>query len=319
MLNAFVLEDQRLRRIDVESLAELESLEPVWIDLLNPTEEESGWVQAAFHFEMPEDMEDVANLETSTRFFGADGSLNLRTIFLQYSDWPPEVVPVGIVLKDGRLLTVREEELSAFRLFRRRARSQPDYVASAIDVLTELHAMDVEYSASILHGIYLALEDVSQWVLKEAPTDAQAEDVLAQISQQEGLNGKVRLSLMDTRRSLSFLLQSKRLTAEQANEARQVLKDIDSLDGHTAFLFDKINFLMDATMGFININQNKIIKIFSIASVVFLPPTLIASVYGMNFEWMPELHHQWGYPAALGVMVLSGIAPYVFFKWKGWF
>jgi magnesium transporter len=108
------------------------------------------------------------------------------------------------------------------------------------------------------------------------------------------------------------------LSAEQFEEARQILRDIDSLDSHTAFLFDKINFLMDATVGFININQNKIIKIFSVASVALLPPTLIASVYGMNFENMPELKWQYGYAFAIALMVASVAAPFLFFVRKGW-
>jgi hypothetical protein len=113
--------------------------------------------------------------------------------------------------------------------------------------------------------------------------------VLGAIARQEDLNGRIRRNVMDTRRAVSFMMRSKMLNAEQFEEARQILRDIESLDSHTAFLFDKINFLMDATVGFININQNKIIKIFSVASVALLPPTLIASVYGMNFKFMPEL------------------------------
>jgi magnesium transporter len=108
------------------------------------------------------------------------------------------------------------------------------------------------------------------------------------------------------------------LNSEQFEEARQILRDIESLDGHTSFLFDKINFLMDATVGFININQNKIIKIFSVASVAFLPPTLIASVYGMNFDLLPELHWNLGYPWALALMLTSAIAPFWYFRRRGW-
>ena len=109
-----------------------------------------------------------------------------------------------------------------------------------------------------------------------------------------------------------------RISGLSAQEARQILRDIDSLDSHTAFLFDKINFLMDATVGFININQNKIIKIFSVASVALLPPTLIASVYGMNFKYMPELDKTWGYPLALALMLASVAAPFIYFRRKGW-
>jgi magnesium transporter len=124
--------------------------------------------------------------------------------------------------------------------------------------------------------------------------------------------------MMDTRRAVSFLMRGRLLNSEQFEEARQILRDIESLDGHTSFLFDKINFLMDATVGFININQNKIIKIFSVASVAFLPPTLIASVYGMNFEFLPELHWHFGYGWSLALMVISAIAPFLYFRHRGW-
>jgi magnesium transporter len=123
---------------------------------------------------------------------------------------------------------------------------------------------------------------------------------------------------MDTRRAVSFMMRSRMLGAEQFEEARQIMRDIDSLDSHTAFLFDKINFLMNAIVGFININQNKIIKIFSVASVALLPPTLIASIYGMNFHVMPELSWTFGYPVAVIVMVASAVLPYVYFKRRGW-
>jgi magnesium transporter len=125
--------------------------------------------------------------------------------------------------------------------------------------------------------------------------------------------------VMDTRRALSFLMRSKMLNAEQFDEARQILRDIDSLDSHTAFLFDKINFLMDATVGFININQNKIIKIFSVASVALLPPTLVASVYGMNLKF-PELEFlgAWSYPYTVSLMVASALVPMWYFYRRGW-
>jgi magnesium transporter len=124
--------------------------------------------------------------------------------------------------------------------------------------------------------------------------------------------------MMDTRRAVSFLMRGRLLSAEQFDEARQILRDIESLDGHTAFLFEKINFLMDATVGFININQNKIIKIFSVASVVFLPPTLIASIYGMNFRILPELNWSFGYPFAMLLMIASAITPFWYFRKRGW-
>jgi len=191
-------------------------------------------------------------------------------------------------------------------------------IEDAKDVLLKLYDADAEYSADALEGIYDSLEAVSAQVLKQQLNDQAAGEALNAIAREEDLNGRIRRNVMDTRRALSFMMRSRMLNAEQFEEARQILRDIDSLDSHTAFLFDKINFLMDATVGFININQNKIIKIFSVASVALLPPTLIASVYGMNFDNMPELKWQYGYALALALMVCSVAAPFLYFKRKGW-
>jgi len=156
-------------------------------------------------------------------------------------------------------------------------------------------------------------------VLKGDVTDDLAADVLASIARQEDLNGRIRRNMMDTRRALSFMMRSKMLSADQFDDARQILRDIDSLDSHTAFLFDKINFLMDAVVGFININQNKIIKIFSVASVALLPPTLIASIYGMNMQ-IPEVVAlgRAAYPLVVALMLASAILPMWYFRRRGW-
>ena len=155
-------------------------------------------------------------------------------------------------------------------------------------------------------------------MLQKDISDQDAAELLNAMAREEDLNGRIRRNMMDTRRAVSFMMRGRLLNADQFDDARQILRDIESLDGHTAFLFDKINFLMDATVGFININQNKIIKIFSVASVAFLPPTLIASIYGMNFRWLPELDWSWGYPFALVLMLASAITPFWYFRRRGW-
>ncbi|MDB5875158.1 MAG: corA, partial [Ramlibacter sp.] len=163
------------------------------------------------------------------------------------------------------------------------------------------------------------LEKVSKQVLAGEVTDTLAGEVLGAIARQEDLNGRIRRNVMDTRRAVSFMMRSRMLNAGQFEEARQILRDIESLDNHTAFLFDKINFLMDATVGFININQNKIIKIFSVASVALLPPTLIASIYGMNMRF-PELEllGPAAYPYVVVLMVASALVPMWYFRKRGW-
>lgn len=319
MLNVFTLTNGRLvQQEDVDSQA-LARIEPVWIDLESPTSRELGWVRARFGLDIPADVLDQ-DLEESARFYEEEelDQLHLRSDFLINDDARPRNERVAFIVHRGVLFSIHTHDLTVFRLLRLRARRMPGMIENAIDVLLALYLTDAEFSADVLEGVYDALEDISSAVIRPGATDQDASRALTVIAQQEDVNGRIRRNVMDTRRALSFLLRSRRLNADQMQEARQILRDIDSLDGHTAFLFDKINFLMDATVGFININQNKVIKIFSVASVAMLPPTLIASIYGMNFKVMPELDWTYGYPFALGLMVLTVIAPFWYFRKKGW-
>jgi magnesium transporter len=223
---------------------------------------------------------------------------------------------VAFTLTDTQLITLREREIPAFRLMRMRARRLRGLAEDPISILLALFEIKIDDLADTLEEVYTQLEETSNLVLED--NDSPIEDALDELARQEDTNGKVRLCLMDTQRALSFILRRGKLSAEHAETARELLRDIDSLLPHNSFVFDKINFLMDAAQGFISIKQSKIIKIFSIAAVVFLPPTVIASIYGMNFAFMPELSWAFGYPFALSLMVLSGVAPYLFFKLKGW-
>jgi magnesium transporter len=319
MLNVFTLAHGRLIQQEIDSAAALADLAPVWVDLETPTAEEKGWIAARFGLVIPEDIVDE-DLEESARFYEEDnGELHIRSDFLIDDSPTPRNVRVAFILHNKMLFSVHGEDLPVFRLLRLRARRIPALIEDAKDVLLKLYDADAEYSADALEGIYDNLEAVSARVLKKEITDPDAAEVLAAIAREEDLNGRIRRNMMDTRRAVSFMMRSRRLNAEQFEESRQLLRDIDSLDSHTAFLFDKINFLMDATVGFININQNRIIKIFSVASVALLPPTLIASIYGMNLKF-PELEvlGHGAYPYVLLLMVASVITPFWYFRRKGW-
>jgi magnesium transporter len=318
MLNVFTLANGRLTQQEIASAAALAGVQPVWVDLDAPSAEEKAWVKERFGLSIPDDAVDD-DLEESARFYEEDnGELHIRSDFLIDDDQTPRNVRVAFILHQQVLFSVHAEDLPVFRLLRLRARRIPALIDDAKDVLLKLYDADAEYSADALESIYDALEAAGARVLKDQVTDETAASVLAAIAREEDLNGRIRRNVMDTRRALSFMMRSRMLNAEQFEQARQILRDIDSLDSHTAFLFDKINFLMDATVGFININQNKIIKIFSVASVALLPPTLIASIYGMNFRAMPELDWTWGYPFALALMAASMAAPFLYFRRKGW-
>ncbi len=326
MLNVFSLDNGRLYQEEIESLQALARLKPVWVDLESPSPEELLWIEQHFGVVIPANAMDE-DIEESARFYSEDnGDLNIRSDFLVAIGEEPSTVRVAFILNlandqlpsMGVLFSVHEEDVPVFRLLRMRARRAPGLIEDGKEVLLKLFDADAEYSADTLEGIYDELEQVSSKVLSGDMTDLLASEVLSAIARQEDMNGRIRRNAMDTRRAVSFIMRSKMLNAEQFEEARQILRDIDSLDSHTTFLFDKINFLMDATVGFININQNKIIKLFSVAAVALLPPTLVASAYGMNFQFMPELQWSFGYPFALFLMAASAIAPMWYFRRRGW-
>jgi magnesium transporter len=296
------------------------------VDLESPTLEEKRWIMQYYGLSIPADAMDE-DIEESARFYREEnGELHIRSDFLVPDDAQPHTVRVAFILNldnaelksKGVLFSIHDEDVPVFRLLRMRARRAPGFIEDAKEVLLKLFDGDAEYSADTLEDIYDDLEKVSRKVLSGDVTDAMAGEVLGAIARHEDMSGRIRRNAMDTRRAVSFMMRSKILSSDQFEDARQILRDIDSLDSHTAFLFDKINFLMDATVGFININQNKIIKIFSVASVALLPPTLIASLYGMNFKYMPELDWALGYPYALAVMVGSAVIPMIYFRKRGW-
>jgi len=326
MINIFTLVNGRLFQEEIESLEELSKFNPIWVDLESPTPEEKYWIKQYYGQSIPDNVMDE-DIEESARFYEEDnGELHIRSDFLIADADEPRTVRVAFILNlvnedlknKGVLFSIHDEDVPVFRLLRMRARRSLGLIEDAKEVLLKLFDADAEYSADTLEGIYVDLEKVGSKVLSGDLTDMMAGEVLGSIARHESLSGRIRRNMMDTRRAVSFMMRCKMLNAEQFEEARQILRDIDSLDSHTAFLFDKINFLMDATVGFININQNKIIKIFSVASVALLPPTLIASSYGMNFKFMPELDWSLGYPAALALMAASALLPMWYFRRRGW-
>ncbi|RZL55765.1 MAG: magnesium/cobalt transporter CorA [Variovorax sp.] len=326
MLNIFTLANGRLVQEEIEALEELSQFQPIWVDLESPTVEEKRWIKQYYGLSIPEDAMDE-DIEESARFYEEDnGELHIRSDFLIDDEDDPRSVRVAFILNQhneelrsrGVLFSIHDEDVPVFRLLRMRARRAPGLIEDAKEVLLKLFDADAEYSADTLENIYEELERAGKKVLEGNVSDELAGEVLGAIAREEDLNSRIRRNVMDTRRAVSFMMRSRMLNADQFEEARQILRDIESLDNHTAFLFDKINFLMDATVGFININQNKTIKIFSVASVALLPPTLIASVYGMNFKFMPELEWQYGYAAAIALMIASALGPMLYFRRRGW-
>ena len=286
-----------------------------WVDAQDTSDEERDRLEALLHTELPES-DDVEEIESSARYFTDSSGIHVHSLFLTQSEGRMDTTTVAFILQAERLITVRECELADFRLLRMRARRGQVEVRTPRHLLLTMFEQKVENLADAIEDIHHELEIISHRVLEETETDL--ESAIDDLAALEDSNGKIRLCLMDTQRSISFLQRQLRESKGAQEIIPDVIRDIDTLMSHTTFLFDKINFLMSTTQGFINIEQNKIIKIFSIASVMFLPPTLVASLYRMNFEFMPELKFAFGYPMAIGLMILAGLIPLVYFKRKGW-
>ena len=282
VVNAFELAQGRLSQITIESADDLEDIQPIWIDLVGTTKADRRKIGKHFGLDLP-DPDDLTDIESSARFYVEEnGEIHLHSDFLLDREGDSRNVPVAFILFREILFSVRSEELPVFRLQRLRARTQTGYVSDGIGMLLDLYAADAEYSADSLEEIYAALGEVGKKVLNETITDKEAAKTLADIAEGEDLNGRIRRNLLDTRRAVTFLIRRKLLSVTQLEDAQQILRDIESLDGHTAFLFDKINFLMDATVGFININQNKVLYRLTILSVIFMPLNVIAGIGGMS-------------------------------------
>ncbi|MCS6786236.1 MAG: magnesium/cobalt transporter CorA [Thiobacillaceae bacterium] len=318
MLQLFLIEGECVRQTNANGPDDLRRPTCLWIDAVAPDQQEMGWLREVLGID-PEAAQQDEDIEFSARAYEEGGAVYLRSDFLSGRQQDSSVVPVRLVLKDGRLITLHEEDVPILRLLRLRLRNRPAPAGGAVGLLVEIYARDVEYTADALEDIYAELRDIGAQVLAERRgSDAEAAEFIARLAVQEARNGTLRRNLMDTRRALSFLARERILDKGQNKVLQQVLHDIESLYSHTAFVFDKINFLMDAIVGFININQNKVVKIFTVAAVAMLPPTLIASIYGMNFEYMPELSQPWGYPMSLALMVVSVVVPFWYFRRKGW-
>ncbi|MEW9809497.1 MAG: magnesium/cobalt transporter CorA [Candidatus Symbiodolus clandestinus] len=316
MLNVFQLENRHLVR--------LEFVEPVdwqaalWIDLVEPEEHEREIIKQQLGQTLATQLE-LDDIEASARCFEDNHGLHIHSFFY-YSDAIERVsgnTTVAFTIHKDRLYTLRERELPAFRLYRMRVRMQTLVTGNAYELLLDLFETKIEQLANEIETVYSALELLSRIILQGKQSE-QFDNALSTLAEQEDIGWKVRLCLMDTQRALNFLLRRAGMDRQQLAQARDILQDIESLLPHNEALFQKVNFLLQAAMGFINIEQNRIIKIFSVVSVIFLPPTLVASSYGMNFSYMPELDLKFGYPLALGIMVLAGLAPYLYFKRKGW-
>ncbi|UVC10010.1 magnesium transporter CorA family protein [Rhizobium sp. TH2] len=298
----------------------------IWLDMSFPTKEEDIYAERLTGIEVPT-REDLRDIEPSSRLYVDEHAVYLTGSLLCYADTPrPVLADVAFVLTPNCLVTVRYDDPRAFKLFATALCRVPGGIGSAHLALLKLMETITDRTAEILEHAELHGDELLQKIFGEngeqnrkRPPRA-LEKLLGGIAGHHRLVSKARGSLASLSRLMTFLYTVDAVQSDHnAKElARSISRDIQSLSEHANFISGNITFLLDASLGLINVEQNGIIKIFSIASVVLLPPTLVASIYGMNFKYMPELEWVSGYPSSLLLMIVSAIIPYFFFRWKGW-
>jgi len=326
MLTSYALADGRITTR--EGLLPAEELRrAVWIDLLNPSLEEERAVQSALRLEIPT-REEMEEIESSSRLYREDDALFLTANFL-YGVEGGEYGSTAItfVLAPQALVTVRYQTPKAFSVFSVRCQKNPALVASPDGVMLHLFEQVVDRLADILERVGSDMDRASSAAFRSARTsmkankrDADLREALITLGQVGEVTTRASETLLGLTRILTFVGAEKATAVRKENQVliKTLVRDVRSLVDHAGFLNNKANFLLDAVLGILNVEQNAIIKTFTVASVALMPPTLIASIYGMNFANMPELHESWGYPAALVVMVISALLPIFYFKRKGW-
>ncbi|MGB3810880.1 MAG: magnesium transporter CorA family protein [Parvibaculum sp.] len=321
MITAYVRSNGMLLPVQVETHGVIPE-EVVWIDLLEPTREEERFVDEALGLDMPSE-EEMQEIEVSSRLYQERNALYMTATLITGADTAtPGRTPVTFVLVGHRLLTLRYAEPLPFRVFAAKARRHTFPSSTGEEVLAGLLDAIVDRVADILERVQGQLDTLSGEIFVRQPVEEKIDfdEVLRRVGRNHALTAQARESLVSIARLLSFIGRpgDTKLTKNFGRGFKTIARDVMALSDHASFLANNINFVLDATLGMINSEQNGIIKIFSVAAVVFLPPTLIASIYGMNFQFMPELSLKYGYVLALGLMVLSAILPYWYFKRRGW-
>jgi len=289
----------------------------LWIDLLKPTREEELVVEEALGVQLPT-IEEMEALEPSSRLYQEGGATFMTATLLARGDQPtPVATPATFVLAKGRLVTLRYEDLKAFSVFQSRAPESG--TASGSAALLGLLDAIVERVGQVLDATGDRVEAASTAIFKR-PAGGDFRPLLTGLAQAQSVTALTRMSLVSVGRLLSFAALATEIAgdAECRAHLRSLQRDAQSLTDHADHQSSHVAFLLDAALGLINIEQNGIIKFFSVVAVVFMPPTLIASIYGMNFDVLPELHYKLGYPLALVAMLIAAILPYVWFKRRGW-
>lgn len=295
----------------VNALKTLDKKDIIWIDLLDVSDKTEDTLESFLKIDIQED-EEMEEIEMSSRYIQTDDSIVANSNFLRENF---ELEPVNFIIKNNILVTTRDGELGSFNETVKRMFVNSRSFPSGFHVLVALMETRVEKDADMI-------EDTTDLITKLSgeinATDQVDEDVLIQIKDLQEKVTIIRQNIMDKQRVISNFLKCDFFPTELQPRLTMIIKDINSLFDYTRFGFDRLDYLQDTFLGLVNIEQNKIIKIFTVVNVVFLPPTLIASMYGMNFDFMPELHWRFGYLFSIGLMLAFTALILLIFKWKKW-
>lgn len=316
MLRIYYKKDKRLaKESDINLLRSIPISDLVWVDLQNSTVEEKVTIETYFDIKYSSE-EESAEIESSSRFNELDDELIINSNFLSLRDQDFDYCPVSIVLEKGILFTYRDDDLKTFGESVKKIKSNPGSFTNGYQILLTLLETGIEQDADIIESLAKDIADLNkQLTLNRKRSD---EEVLLKIASFQNYNILMRENIIDKQRLVSSLMKSSLFPEDYMNVLRIMIKDIGSLIEHNKFAFERLEYLQDTFMGLINIEQNRIIKIFTVATVAFLPPTLIASIYGMNFKVMPELNWDFGYLFAIALMLLSSVLTLLYFKKKNW-
>jgi len=324
MLNVFEPQPQGLRRVDTGSLTEIPA-SAVWLDLLEPTLEEEKAVEAALDIDVPT-REEMKEIEASNRLYEENGALYMTaTVAAKLDTDRPVSTAVTFILARGKLVTNRYLDTKPFQQFIAYANKHPAACPNPVAILAGLMEAFTERIADILERVGTNLDTVSANIFARdgngTPDSNNLRSMIERIGFNGDLNSRARESLVSLGRLLMFVQQTGNydISEDQRKRFRSVSRDVTSLSDHASFLGTKVSFLLEATLGLINVEQNNIIKIFSVAAVMFMPPTLIASIYGMNFHLLPDLPGKYGnFGFSILLMIASMGLTYAVFRRKGW-
>lgn len=324
MLVAYSLSENGPRIVDV-AVGDVVPEDARWIDLFQPTRAEDREAETFLAASLPT-REEAAEIEFSSRFYAEDGAVFMTASVLTGIDMgKPTLVPLTIAIAgDQRIATLRYEELRAHKQFLVRATKSGSGCATTSSVFFGLIEAIVDRTADVLEKISSDVDRINQEVFS-SQQDKRRGRRLAALMEGIGFQGDLAAKARESLSSLERLVQFAGVALPASfgkgankNRLKLLARDVRSLEDHCAFLSNKILFLLDATLGLISVEQNEVIRILTVAATIFFPPTLIGTIYGMNFDLMPELDWAWGYPIALLLMLASAVLPYLWFKHRGW-